>query len=116
NRQTGEHGQFQPLALGATQQDLDQLIVFAVLADAAASKGAVQESGKLGRTHPEYTGAVLVDVQPDHLARFLPIQVHVIHVRVFANLGGDLAREPANHVDVLAGDPELDRVAHRRTI
>ncbi len=38
------------------------------------------------------------------------------HVRVLVDLCSNLASQPAHHVDVLAGDTELHRIAHRRAI
>ena len=37
-------------------------------------------------------------------------------MRVLADLGSDLPRQPTHHIDVLAGDTELHRIAHRRAV
>ena len=109
-----QHGQLEPFTLGAAQEDLDQLVVFTELADTVADEGSPQEAGQLRGAHAQRTGAILIDVQAHHLAWLLPVQMDVGHVRVLADLGGDLPRQPAHHIDVLAGDTELHRVTHRR--
>ena len=81
-----------------------------------AGQRALQELRQAGGAHPQGTGALLVDAQVHHLARLFPIQVHIHHVRVLAHLVGDLARQFANLRDVLAGNPELLRIAHRRPV
>ena len=115
DRQARQHGQLEPFTLGAAQEDLDQLVVFTELADTVADEGSPQEAGQLRGAHAQRTGAILIDVQAHHLARLLPVQMDVGHVRVLADLGGDLP-QPAHHIDVLAGDTELHRVTHRRAV
>ncbi|MCY1418410.1 hypothetical protein D9M71_339690 [compost metagenome] len=116
HRQARQQGQILAFTHGAAQEDLDQLIVFAVLAHRRTRQRALQESRQVGGAHPHRPGAVLVDVQPHHLARLLPVQVHVHHMRVFAHLVGHLAGQGADFVDVFAGYAELHRVTHRRAI
>ncbi len=116
HRQAWQQRQFGALMHGAAQQDLDQLVVFAVLADAGTGQRALQELRQVCRAHAQCPCTVLIDIQIDDLAGLFPVQVDVDHMRVFANLGRDLSGQCADFLDVLTGHPELHRIANRRTV
>ncbi len=116
HRQARQQRQLGAFLAGAPQQDLDQLVVFPVLADGGTDQRTLEEFRQVGGAHSQGPGPVLVDVQVDHLAGLFPIQVHVDHMGVLSHLGRYLARQGADFLDVLAGDPELHRVAHGRPV
>ncbi len=100
----------------AAQKDLDQLVVLAVLADRGAGQRALQEAGQVRGAHPQGTSPVLIDFQEYRLAWLLPVQVHIHHMGILAHLVGHLAGQRAGLLDMLAGNPELHRVAHGRAV
>ncbi|MNQ88069.1 hypothetical protein D3C85_1033200 [compost metagenome] len=116
HRQARQQRQLLAFAHGAAQEDLDQFVVLAVLAHRCPGQRTLQELRQVGGAHAHGTGAVLVDVQPHHLARLFPVQVHVHHMGVLTHFVGHLASQGTDFVDMLAGDPELHRVAHRRAV
>ncbi|MNM44874.1 hypothetical protein D3C81_557810 [compost metagenome] len=66
--------------------------------------------------HAQGAGAVLVDLEEHRLARLLPVQVNVDHMRVLAHLVGHFAGQRTGLLDVLASYPELHRVTHGRAV
>ncbi len=116
HRQAAHVAQLTALLWRTAQENLDQLVVFAVLADVAAGQRTLQEARQVRGAHAQRPGTVLVDVQVHRLARFFPVQVHVDHMRVLAHLGRHLAGQGANLLDVFAGDTELHRIAYGRAV
>ena len=116
HRQARQQRQLGAFLRRTAQQNLDQLVVFAVLADRGAQQRALQKARQVGRAHTQGPCPVLINIEVHHLARFFPVQVHIDHMGVIANLGRHLARQRPHLFDMLAGDPELHRIAHRRTV
>ncbi|MNF84930.1 hypothetical protein D3C84_673110 [compost metagenome] len=114
--QARQQRQLRTLMHGAAQQDLDQLVVFAVLTDTGTGQRALQKLRQVRRAHAQCSSAVLIDVQVHDFAWFFPIKVNVDHMRVFPNLGRDFTRQGPNFLDVLTRDPELHRIANRRAV
>ena len=103
---------------GAAQQDLDQLVAFAVGADAQArTASSCRNCDSVRGAHAQRARAVLVDLQAHDLARLVPVEVDVGDVADWrAPSPRPAARQRAHAVDVLAGDAELDRIADRRAV
>ena len=114
--QAAEHIHAFALISRATQQDLDQLVAFAIGADPQPGQRAGEEVRHVGGAHAHGTGAILVDLQAQHLAGFVPVQVDVGHIGIGTHLRGNLLGQRLHAVDVFTGNTHLDGIAHRRAV
>ncbi|KFB70740.1 MAG: hypothetical protein AW09_004149 [Candidatus Accumulibacter phosphatis] len=103
------------VASGA-RDHVDQLVACTHLRHGDAGQHRIEESREFLRTDAECACAILIDVDTDHLAHLVPVEVHFLEVRIGAHHAGHCRGELLQLTEVFAGNPKDDRKTHRRTV
>ena len=100
--------------LHGTGHYINQFRTFTYLGDDGATQQGLQSTRNFLGVQAQCSSAILIDHKAQRLGAFVPLQVHVTHIRVSAHAVPHPCGDCAHSIRISPAHAELHRVAHGR--